>query len=110
MSHITNFSTGILDCETHVLALLELLFSWSASLCSKVASGMSGASKIVVLDISKVFARVWHLVLFFGLSSFFLSNQWHRMVVNGKSASEFLSMLIFFSASFWALSFFPAIN
>ena len=76
----------------------------------KWPGGMSGASQIVVLDISKVFARVWHLVLFFGLSSSFLGNQRHRMVVNGKSASEFLSMLICFSASFWDLSFFPAIN
>ena len=63
---------------------------------------MSGASQIVALDISKIFARIWHLVLFFGLSSSFLGDRWLYM---GNLHGSVLSMLIFFSAPFWALLF-----
>ena len=59
-----------------------------------------GASRAVALDISKAFDRVWHAGLLhklksyeiscqiFGLISFFLSNRWLCVVLDGKSSQE----------------------
>ena len=55
-----------------------------------------GATRAVALDISKAFDRVWHACLLhkhksygisaqtFGLISYFLSNRWLRVVLDGK--------------------------
>ena len=60
------------------------------------ASNGSGATRAVVLDISKAFERVWHAGLLhklksngisgqiFGFISSFLSNRWFWVVVDGK--------------------------
>ena len=62
------------------------------------AFNRSGATRAVVLDVSKVFVRVWHTGLFhklkacgisgqiFGLISSFLRNRRLRMVLDGKSS------------------------
>ena len=66
------------------------------------AFNRSGVTRAVALDISKAFDRVWHVGLLhklksyeisgqiFGLISFFLSNRWLRVVLNGKSSQECL--------------------
>ena len=65
------------------------------------AFNMSGATRAVVLDISKAFDRVWHAGLLhkpksygisgqiFSLISSFLSNRWLRVVLDGKSSQEY---------------------
>ena len=65
------------------------------------AFNRSGATRVVALDISKAFDRVWHAGLLhklksngisgqiFGLISSFLSNRRIRVVVNGKSSQEY---------------------
>ena len=65
------------------------------------AFNRSGGTRAVALDISKAVDRVWHAVLFhklksygisgqiFGLISFFLSNRWLRVVLDGKSSQEY---------------------
>ena len=64
-------------------------------------SDKSGATRAVALDISKAFDRVWHAGLLhrlksygisgqmFGLISYFLSNRWLRVVLDGKSSQEY---------------------
>ena len=66
-----------------------------------VAFNKSGATRAVVLDISKAFDRVWQAGLFhklkscgisgqiFGLISCFLSNRQLRVVLDGKSSHEY---------------------
>ena len=61
----------------------------------------SGATRAVALDISKAFDRVWHAGLLhklksygisgqiFGLISFFLSNRWLQVALDGKSSQEY---------------------
>ena len=61
----------------------------------------SGAARAVAFDISKAFYRVWHAgllhkVRFYGISgqisgliSFFFSNSWLRVVLDGKSSQEY---------------------
>ena len=61
----------------------------------------SGATRTVVLDISKAFDIVWHAGLLFklrsydisgqifGLISFFLSNRWLQVVLDGKSSQKY---------------------
>ena len=61
----------------------------------------SGATRPVALDVSKAFGRVWHARLLhklksygisgkiFGLISFFVSNRWLRVVLDGKSSKEY---------------------
>ena len=65
------------------------------------AFNMSGATRVVALDISKAFDRVWHAGLLhklksygisgqiFGLISSFLSNRRLRVVLDGKSSQEY---------------------
>ena len=65
------------------------------------AFNRSGATRAVALDISKAFDWVWHAVLLhklksygisgqiFGVISFFLSNRWLRVVLDGKSLQEY---------------------
>ena len=65
------------------------------------AFNRSGATRVVVLDISKAFDRVWHAGLLhkrksygissqiFGLISSFLSNRQLRVVLDGKSSQEY---------------------
>ena len=65
------------------------------------AFNRSGATRAVVLDISKAFDRVWHAGLLhklksygisgqiFGLISSFLSNRQLRVVLDGKSSQEY---------------------
>ena len=65
------------------------------------AFNRSGGTRAVALDISKAVDRVWHAVLFHklksygisgqicGLISFFLSNRWLRVVLDGKSSQEY---------------------
>ena len=59
------------------------------------------ATQAVACDISKAFHIVWHAGLFhklksyrisvqiFGLISYFLSNRWLRVVLDGKSSQEY---------------------
>ena len=82
---------------------------WStADLCAVVlgkiacAFNRSGATRVVALDTSKAFDRIWHAGLLhklkfygfsgqiFGLFSFFLSNRWLWVVLDGKSLQEYL--------------------
>ena len=61
----------------------------------------SGSTRAVAFDISKAFDRVWHASLLqklksygisdqiFGLISFFLSNRWLQVVLDGKSSQEY---------------------
>ena len=61
----------------------------------------SGATRVVALDMSKAFDRVWHPGLLhnlksygisgqiFGLISSFLRNRWLRVVLDGKSSKEY---------------------
>ena len=61
----------------------------------------SGATRAVVLDISKSFDSVWHAGLLhklmsygisgqiFGLMSSFLSNRWLQVVLHGRSKQEY---------------------
>ena len=61
----------------------------------------SGATRVVALDISKAFYRIWnagllHKLKFYGISgqifgliSSFLSNRWLRVVLDGKSSQEY---------------------
>ena len=61
----------------------------------------SGATRVVALDISKAFYRVWHDSLLhkiksygisgqiFGLIFSFLNNRWLRMVLDGKSSQKY---------------------
>ena len=65
------------------------------------AFNRSGATRVVVLDISKAFDRVWHAGLYhklksygisgriFGVISSFLSNRQVRVVLDGKSSEEY---------------------
>ena len=65
------------------------------------AFNSSGATRAVVLDISKAFDRVWYAGLphsltsygisgqIFGLIFSFLSNRWLRVVLDGKSSQEY---------------------
>ena len=65
------------------------------------AFNRSGATRAVVLDISKAFDRDWHACLLhklksyrisgqiFGLISSFLSNRWFRVVLDEKSLQEY---------------------
>ena len=65
------------------------------------AFNRSGATRVVALDISKAFDRVWHAGLLhkrksygisgqiFGLISSFLSNRRLRVVLDGKSSQEY---------------------
>ena len=65
------------------------------------AFNRSGATQAVALDISKAFERVWHAGLLhklkpygvsgqiFGLVSFFLSNRWLQVVLDGKSPQQY---------------------
>ena len=65
------------------------------------AFNMSGATRVVALDISKAFDRAWHAgllhklksygisVKMFGLISSFLSNRQLRVVLDGKSSQEY---------------------
>ena len=65
------------------------------------AFNRSGATRAVALDISKAFDRVWHAGLLHKLKSYgisgqifrlissFLSNRWHRVVLDGKSSQEY---------------------
>ena len=61
---------------------------------------MSGASRTVAIDISKVFDRVWHVDLHklkpygvsgqvCGLISSFLSNRQFQVVLDGKSSQKY---------------------
>ena len=66
-----------------------------------MAFNRSGAPRVVALDISKAFDRVWHAGLLhklksygisgqiFGLVSSFLSNRRFRVVLDGKSSQEY---------------------
>ena len=66
-----------------------------------MAFNRSGATRLVVLDISKALDRVWHAGLLhklrsygisgqiFGLISSFLSNRWLQVVLDGKSSQEY---------------------
>ena len=65
------------------------------------AFNRSGATRVVALDISKAFDRVWHAGLLhklksygisgqiFGLISSFLSNRRLQVVLDGKSSQEY---------------------
>ena len=65
------------------------------------AFNRSKATRVVTLDISKAFDRVWHAGFLhkrkshgisgqiFGLISFFHSNRWLRVFLNGKSLQEY---------------------
>ena len=65
------------------------------------AFNRSGGTRAVALGISKAVDRVWHAGLFhklksygisgqiFGLISFFLSNRWLQVVLDGKSSQEY---------------------
>ena len=65
------------------------------------AFNRSGATRVVALDISKAFNRVWHSVLLhrlksygilgqiFGIISSFLSNRRLQVVLDGKSSQEY---------------------
>ena len=65
------------------------------------AFNRTGATRAVVLDLSKAFDRVWHagflhkftsygiLGQIFGLISSFLSNRWLWVVLDGKSLQEY---------------------
>ena len=65
------------------------------------ASNRSGAARVLALDISEAFDRVWHAGLLhklqsygisgqiFGLISFFLSNRQLRVVLDRKSSQEY---------------------
>ena len=65
------------------------------------AFNRSGATRVVALDISKTFNRLWHAGLLhklksygisgqiFGLISSFLSNRRLRVVLDGKSSHEY---------------------
>ena len=66
------------------------------------AFSSSGTTRAVALDISKAFDKDWHADLhhkrksygilgqIFDLISFFLSNRWLRVVLDGKSSQEYL--------------------
>ena len=66
------------------------------------AFNRSGATRAVVLDISKAFDRVWHAGLLhklrswgtsgqiFGLISYFLSRGWLQVVLDGRSSKGYL--------------------
>ena len=66
------------------------------------ARAFNRATQAVACDISKAFHIVWHTGLFhklksygipvqiFGLISYFLSNKWLRVVLDGKSSQEYL--------------------
>ena len=66
------------------------------------ARAFNRATQAVACDISKAFHIVWHAGLFhklksygipvqiFGLISYFLSNKWLRVVLDGKSSQEYL--------------------
>ena len=49
----------------------------------------SEATRVVALDISKAFDRVWHACVLCGLISSFLSNRQLRVVLDGKSPQEY---------------------
>ena len=65
------------------------------------AFNSSGATRAVALVVSKAFDRVWHAGLLhklksygissqiFGLTSFFLSNRWLPVILDGKSSQEY---------------------
>ena len=81
------------------------------------AFNRSGATRVVALDISKDFDRIWHAGLLhelksygisgqiFGLISSFLSNRQLRVVLDGKSSQEYQLMWEFFKAPFSGLHF-----
>ena len=85
-----------------VLGLLNQLQIFSV-VSDRIARAFnrSGATRVVALDISKAFDRVWHAGLLhklksygisgqiFGLISFFLSNRQLRVVLDGKSLQEY---------------------
>ena len=66
-----------------------------------MAFNRSGATQAVALDLSKASGRVWHAGplhkhrsygisgQIFGLISFFLSNRWLQVVLDGKSSQEY---------------------
>ena len=68
---------------------------------ARAFNNRSGSTRAVVLDISKVFDKVWHARLLhklksygisgqiFGLISSFLSNRRLRVVLDGKSSEEY---------------------
>ena len=82
-----------------VLGLLDQLTVASDRIAR--AFNMSGATRAMVLDISKAFDRVWHAGLLhklksygisdriFGLIYSFLSNRWLRVVLDVKSSQEY---------------------
>ena len=65
------------------------------------AFNRSGATRAVALDISKAFERVWHAGLLhklkscgisdqiFCLSSYFFSDRWLRVILDGKSSQKY---------------------
>ena len=65
------------------------------------AFNRSGTTQAMGLNLSKVFDRVWHAGLLhkiksygisgqiFGLNSFFISNRWLQVVLDGKSSQEY---------------------
>ena len=81
------------------------------------AFNKSGATRVVALDISKAFDRVWHAGLLhklksygisgqiFGIISSFLSNSWLRVVLEGSLRKNIQSMLEFLKAPFLVLHF-----
>ena len=81
------------------------------------AFNRSGATRAVVLDISKAFDRVWHAGLLhklksygvsgqiFGLVSSFLSNRRLRVVLDGNLHKNIQLMLVFLKDLFLALHF-----
>ena len=52
LTQMVNFPTRIPDCDSHSLALLDLLFSPKASTCSAMASPPLGNSDHVVVSVS----------------------------------------------------------
>ena len=85
-----------------VLSLLDQLQIFSV-VSDRIARAFnrSGATRVVALDISKAFDRVWHAGLLhklksygisgqiFGLISSFLSNRRLQVVLDGKSSQEY---------------------
>ena len=90
--------------QPYLIELLELLTD-------------QGATRAMVLDISKAFDRVWHAGLLhklksygisgqiFGLISSFLSNRQLPLVLDGKSSQEYPVNAEFLKAPFLVLHF-----
>ena len=84
-----------------VIGLLDQLRIKAVSGRTARALNRSGATRAVVLDVSKAFDRVWHADIsyklkcygisgqIFGLISSFLSNRRLRVVLDGKFSQEY---------------------